>query len=137
MQPPSSMTDNVIVVALFDDISAFLNVVPSMVQVTLDSPAPHFSAEEVEEAWSIVAQLLKSSVYSTIDNRLINKFGGAIAVFSAEHRMPALPSKFLQLPNKTSTLHNTPFKSNKNIQIARSKSKKKLLLEKKMREDLQ
>lgn len=48
------MADDDDVMALFDDIAAFLNAPPVEVQDSLDSPTTLFSAEEVEEALSTI-----------------------------------------------------------------------------------
>lgn len=47
VQPSSSIADGDDVLALFDDIAAFIDADPAEVQDSLDSPTTHFSVEEV------------------------------------------------------------------------------------------
>lgn len=68
------------VLALFDDIAAFLDAVLTEVQDSPYSPMTHFSAEEVEEARFTIIRLLKSSVRLTIDGGLVDEVGRAVKI---------------------------------------------------------
>lgn len=89
------MVDENDVMSLFDDIAAFLDIAPAEAQDSSDSPTTHFLTTKVEETRSMVAKLLKSSVRSTVDSGLIDKVNEAIAVLSANDRMPILIAEFL------------------------------------------
>lgn len=93
--------------------------------------------EGVEESQVTVVQLMKSSVRSAIDNDLIDKVCGVVAILSDEHRLFLLAVEFLRLPEKLGALCDTLLNLNKDLQTERSKSEEKLMLEAKMKENLQ
>lgn len=114
MQLPSPAVDDDDVMALFDDIIALLDSMPTAIQTSSDSTT-HFLAE-VEEAQATVVQLLKSMVHLVIDNKLIDKVNGAVVILSTEHhRLPTSAVEFLRLLEKLNTLRNTLLDSNRDL----------------------
>lgn len=116
--------DDVDVVALLDNIAIYLDATPVEAQVSSDSLTTQFSAEEVEGGRSTMAQILRS-LRSSIDSGLINKVGKVVVVLAVKQQMPTHVADFLQLPDKLDVLQSTLLKSDKNLQVARSKSKEK------------
>lgn len=79
---------------------------------------------------------MKSLLWSTIHNNLIDKVGGDLVILSTEHCHPTLAAEFLHLLEKLCTLCDTLLDSKKDLKISLSKSEEKSMLKTKMREDL-
>lgn len=127
------MADDNGVLALFDDIAGFLDNALAKAQDSPDSLTTHFSTKVVEARSTIVAQIVGEL---RRDGGLVDRVGKVVKIMSAEHRMPSPAAEFLQLTDKPNALRNVLLKSDKDLQIARSKIEKSLL-ETKMRENLQ
>lgn len=79
MKPSSLSASDKDITTLFDDIVACLDALLVEAQISPNSSITHFS-EVVEEAMSTMAHVLKSSLFSAVDNVLINKVDKAIAI---------------------------------------------------------